>query len=271
MVKKLLKYEIKYYLKTLIFILPIAILLSLSNIMLTPLRNVKSPIAALYYLNVVLLIAAIMICLIAPIVLSVVRFYKNMYCNEGYLTFSLPVSNHHHLIAKLLANAIFSIISFVISLISISIAFSTVPEFWSGLSEFFKFIGIGLSKVNVFNLILYILEILIMIAVSVFSAPLIFYSCISIGQLGKKNRILLSIGVYYLYTIITQVISTCFMIFLGLIGIEGVIESIAIFAANNPYTFFHLMLISSIIIQVGFGTLFYYINYKIMTHKLNIE
>ena len=64
---------------------------------------------------------------------------------------------------------------------------------------------------------------------------MLYYACISIGQTAKKNRILLAIGVYYIYTIIVQVISTVFSVVFSLLSVSGVLDSLLIRISENPF------------------------------------
>ena len=122
MVKKLLKQEYKYYIRTFIFILPAILLLGLS-VRVIQFFEVNH---FLYYLAfgglLVMFFGGSAAVIIAAEVLAIVRFYKNMYSTEGYLTFTLPVTNHQHLISKLIAHVICSLTA--VSTFTLLISFS---------------------------------------------------------------------------------------------------------------------------------------------------
>ena len=98
MVKKLLKQEYKYYIRTLIFILPAVLLLGISVRILQFFETDHYVYWLLFGGAFLIFTVGSCAALIATEVLAVVRFYKNMYSSEGYLTFTLPVSTHQHLI-----------------------------------------------------------------------------------------------------------------------------------------------------------------------------
>ncbi len=269
MVKKLLKYELTYYLRILIFVFPIILMMGICVRILQIFQS-DHPIYMMLFMSIIgMMLFASYICLLFPLVLAVIRFYKNMYSTEGYLTFTLPVSTNQHIFTKIFGYVIFELASILVIAISWLIAFiGLYPEVGIKVSEF---LTIAVSKVNIVHIIIYIIEILIMLAVNLFTSPLIYYSCISIGQLAKKNRILLAIGVYYIYTVIIQVICTVLSVFSSIAMEFGIFDGIENFSTNHPYAFFHIIFWIVILINAGVGALLYFVNYKIMTNKLNLE
>ena len=268
MVKKLLGYEIKYYLKIVVFYLPVTILMGLLVRFVQFFKIDHYIYDFLFSSSILLLYIGSAVTLIATLVLAVVRFYKNLYSAEGYLTFSLPINNHQIIISKIIGYVIFQAISVVAVIIGWCIAFIGVKEVWSVVGNIFSLFGQIPNKVH---LALFILEIIILIALSSLVNPLLYYSCITLGQIAKKHKILFSIGIYYGYTIIVQVLATAFSIVIMLMGTAGAFESLSIWIGNHPYAALHIFFCTTIIAFVGIGALFYFITYRIMTNKLNLE
>ena len=140
--------------------------------------------------------------------------------------------------------------------------------FMAELSSLFAEINFG---PYIGHIIFFVLEFIILIVVSLFASPLTYYSCISIGQLAKKNRILLAIGVYYLFGVIVNVISTVFSMIVSIIGMVGGFDGLVPIIEAHPFAFAHTMIWIIIIISAGLVALFYFINIRIMTRKLNLE
>ena len=271
MVKKLLKQEYNYYIRTLVFILPVVLLLGISNRFVQLFEFDHSIYYMIYGLSVMLLFVASIAAIIATEVLAIVRFYKNMYSAEGYLTFTLPVSNHQHIISKLIAHIVSMTATVIVVAVAWLIAFSGVDAFaeiFPELAELFKQIYSGEF---IWDAIFITLEIIVIYVFSAISSPLLYYACISIGQLAKKNRILLAIAAYYIYNMIVQVLATIFGIFIVILGTLGVFESLAPIIENNPIAVIHVILCASIVLFAGLAALFYYINIRIMNNKLNLE
>ena len=52
-----------------------------------------------------------------------------------------------------------------------------------------------------------------------------YYTCISIGQTFRKNRILAAVGVYFVFYILAQVVSTVATITFTILGELGVLDT----------------------------------------------
>ena len=76
--------------------------------------------------------------------IAIVRFYKNMFSNEGYFTFSIPVKPTTHLWCKLFCALIVSFITFIVTVISICILFIGMPQVWQVFGEIIS----DISKVS---------------------------------------------------------------------------------------------------------------------------
>ena len=111
MVRKLLKYEFKYYFRIMVFYLPIVLAVGIIGRLAQFLRfNDPGPYGlyeALYLLTYsagrFMLIITCVAASIFTTVLGVLRFYRSLYSRGGYLTFTLPVSNGKLLFTKLFA------------------------------------------------------------------------------------------------------------------------------------------------------------------------
>lgn len=268
MVKKLLGYEIKYYLHIVIFYLPVTFLMGLIVRIVQFFKTDHYIYDFLFSSSLLLLYVASAVALIATLVLAVVRFYKNLYSAEGYLTFALPVNNHQIIISKLLGFIIFQVITFVSVALGWIVAFIGVGSVWETIKYLFELIASIPEKGQV---ALIIIEIIILGALLAITSPLIYYSCITIGQTAKKHKILLSIGIYYGYSVILQILSTVFSIILMLMGTSGLFESLGIWISNHPFASIHIFFWVIILIIAGVGVLLYTVIYKIMTNKLNLE
>ena len=121
MLGKLLKYELKatarYFVPLLATFGGITLLFKLFMIMIgfgnDPLRMTFSIFIVTIY--VVAVIALFLMCFI----ISFYRFYKNFYTDEGYLSFTLPVSVNLQILSKLLISIFWVVISSVAFMFSI--------------------------------------------------------------------------------------------------------------------------------------------------------
>lgn len=109
MLSKLLKYELK---STARWFLPLYIALIILTFLNKLTITINLPDFILFnILKVLLMVFYVLIIIftsIATMILLVVRFYKNLYTDEGYLTHTLPVKPGTHLNCKILSGCIWT-------------------------------------------------------------------------------------------------------------------------------------------------------------------
>ena len=128
------------------------------------------------------------------------RFYKHKFTDEGYLTFTLPVSSHQIFFSALANHLLWSVISVLVVIIAAGI----ILLFGTGTDQ--------LVNMEVLNSLptpsemmgpLYgeignpVLDILMMLTMLPF-VTVVLMSCITVGAvLAKKHKLLMAFGVYY--------------------------------------------------------------------------
>lgn len=151
MLKKLLKHEYK---ATARFFLPtyggFALLLLVQRLSLlwaSTMRHDQSFLGQLARIVMNLFSFASVLALIAlllcPMIYGITRFYKNMLSDEGYLSFTLPVTVGQHLISKLLVMLSWQILTFFVAagcgvLYFLSVHPQDVQEMFSDLGFVFQ-------------------------------------------------------------------------------------------------------------------------------------
>lgn len=193
------------------------------------------------------------------------HFYKNLTGDEGYLMFTLPVKPSTHVNAKLLTAIIWSVSTVVLVVASFFVLASG-----HGVGEFFH---------ELFNLMhefsrssysreFYIIaaEIFVLMVIGLFSTPLHYFCCIALGHLFGKHRIAGAVVSYIGIQVVLQVVSSIFMLLLGMSNINVSI--------NNFYDFFHFFngyMVFSLIFSLLTTGIFYLLSTYIFTWKLNLE
>ncbi|HIV90557.1 MAG TPA: hypothetical protein H9744_02555 [Candidatus Eisenbergiella stercoravium] len=142
-----------------------------------------------------------------------IRFYRNLYTDEGYLMHTLPVTPRQLILAKLLVAALWV---FVLSLLALwaiccillfglpAMVLVDMSVIIPALTEYFpQIFGMG----PVAFLLFYVLLSL----VSAFSSVLVAYAAISLGQLFSKHKVMASILCYIGFTMLIQTVSTLLM------------------------------------------------------------
>jgi len=165
-------------------------------------------ICAFAILTAVLVLGA---CGAASLIMLVVRFYQSRFTDEGYLTFTLPVSTHQILLSSLvhilLSIVIVSVVIFGSVFLMILISVTGIGELWQ------ETIGELMSGVH--RLFSYLrpedMPYVLLMAASALTHSLWEIVClmlaISIGAVAvKKHKILLSVAIYYGIHILTAIL-----------------------------------------------------------------
>ena len=177
------------------------------------------------FLGFILVFACVMAIVASAVgteLLVFIRFYKNFFTDEGYLTFTLPVSRKNLLFSKTLnaliwtaAQAILMFIC-IFLVILIGVPVSVGYDFFRELTFTFSalFAEVGLWSV------IYALEILFLIICSILFSISLIHFCITMGaMLAKKAKVLAAIGIYYAANMIfsfgTQIITVIFTLMMS--------------------------------------------------------
>lgn len=226
------------------------------------------------------------ILLIAPaIILSIytaLRFYRNLFTDEGYLMHTLPVKKWELITAKGLVAVIWNVITtittllsvlLVILLISMSSRYGGVT--WADLTESFaQFFHEAIPIVKeMFRMPVWMVALLFLgsFIVGAFYNTLLLYASVSIGHLWKKHpmagTVLSYIGFYLAISFLTSAFS---------INSLNLTMGNIFFASNyTAYTSmgdYLLRVLGNGYLVSAIGILvFYAITEWIMSHKLNLD
>lgn len=213
-------------------------------------------------------IASLLVIAAASVLLIIHRFYKSMVTEEGYLMHTLPVSIETHIFAKLIIAALWSIASLFVIFISLFMMFYT-PERFSDLmdilNEFWN--SIAIYKIGG-QLTIVIIESVVMILFGIFTAPLIFYASIAIGQIILKNKILGSVLGFFIIQVVSQVLGLISLIPFGG-NLNFVNDTLSVTSQIQLMTnlFFPIILIRGLISSI----ILFLITDFIFKKKLNLE
>ena len=151
---------------------------------------------ALFSLGILFLIIAINI---ATFVLIVYRFYVSFFTDEGYLTFTLPLTTDCHLMIKITSMFLWGLLSWIVTFVGLFIILGGVAvgyteslrDFWPEFKYVLEMLWETLKEVYGGSQIW--LWIISVIVASVFQSFLIYFS-IALGcMIFKKNRLLGSV------------------------------------------------------------------------------
>ena len=173
----------------------------------TPVPETLKPMSELAEVACVLLImagvGAVAICSAGSLFFLIYRFYKRCFTDEGYLTFTLPVTTHQILLSSLVNTILGELIMLVAVGLAVGIAallfLGAFPEnlIWqdmsAGLKEAFGQMWASLAEhMDVFA------SLTVTGIIGALSELIVMMLAVTIGaMIAKKNKILAAVGVYY--------------------------------------------------------------------------
>ena len=176
---------------------------------------------------------------ISTLILIIRRFKGSVYDRQGYLTLTLPVSEHQIILAKLLGAFIWSLISSAVFFLSIYIIFATIDPNMVD-SYFFDYLFVHYIENFWLTLISFFM--------STVASILCIYLSISIGQLFNEYRTALAVLAY--------------------IVIHIVLGFVDIFIPSLNYS---MMMSAEIFKNLILSAVFYLGTYYILKNKVNLQ
>lgn len=227
----------------------------------------------LFVSSLVLYIVALLACLSFPLIFGVVRFYRNFFTAEGYLTFTLPATQGQLLWVKISTAVCFGIASWIVCAASgcIAMAGEVLAEVWKAAAYLGRSLVTESTAEELAHLVGWVLELLLVLLAAEFAGHLFYYTCICIGQLFRKNRVLAAVGVYFGIYVITQILATVAMVVFGMMAAAGIWDSIEIWIEAHPIATVHIVLGGSAALTAVTGLVYYLICHHIIRKKLNLE
>ena len=269
MVRKLLKYDLRAVFKYLLVIYAIVLGTAGLNRLLQFFESDQVWYQIGFRSSLVLLVIGIASMLLLTEILLVQRFYKNLFTNEGYLTFTLPATIHEQLWSKILCSVICIIATVFVMFLAFFIATSGLV-----FSEVMKAAGYLFRQVvkeaGALNMTFYIVEWMLIFLFGAANAVMLFDTCLAIGQLAKKHRVGLAVAVFFIQYFVTQILGTVFLIIEATKDFE-LFELIADSFSKHPQQALHIVGLSVMVFMLLLFALYYFITYRILKKRLNLE
>lgn len=261
MLNKLLKHEFK---ATARLILPLYLVL----IVLTIVERIALSIDFKGALGVIpgfatfAYVLSIVAIAVVSYVIIILRFYRNLMTDEGYLMFTLPVKPSELINSKLLISMLWNLISFLLiaaSLFGVFINQESYGLFKDGIRMILSEIS---KEFGPYNMTLLTVELIALIMIGLINNILIIYASIAIGQLFNGHKVLGSFASYIGISTVLQIIISVALVSLGAL-FQKTFEEIN----SLPQVVFPLTIGFTIVANV----LFYCITNYIFNRKLNLE
>ena len=232
MLGKLMKYDMRYMARILPWLYLGGVCLSLlvtGGIMLF-----SNDLVMIFGLEIVLQVLSIGIEAIAvcSTVFMIVRIYRNMFSDEGYLTFTLPVKTGDIINSKILTGAVWTFFSYIVSAIMAAIPaaaaiFKLTVSFGDGGSSLLKALDwivslfIEVLKTSPIKVFTIIALFVIIAAALMFYGPSLYSFCAAVTHRAKKARAFASIGMFIGISYAIMFILSAVVIAVYVIGITS--------------------------------------------------
>ena len=210
---KLLKYDMKYTFR----IMSVVILLSLAtSVVFSSSLFLSEKIPPFVLFSVIMIfpyLISIVALSISSFVVMCIRTYRNLYSDEGYLTFTLPVTSAQIIWSKVITYLFWMVISFVALAVCLGIPM-LVLTYCFATEEVFDFIRLVMDYA-VFTLKSYVdfakdgitafaVINTLNIIISCISTPILILFSFSVGQLVNKYKMVMAFFVYYMFNFVSN-------------------------------------------------------------------
>lgn len=225
--------------------------------------------ASLTILTYVFCLAALSFCVT---ICTAVRFYKNLFTDEGYLMFTLPVKTSDLLLSKMLVAVLWKLISIVFTMLSIFGIATVGISYLSDMSivhffqEFFDLFKDALSEMRETLMIpipLFFLWLLLIGVCSLVFSILFIYTCICLGQFWSRHKIGGAILAYFGLRFVFRLFRQIFAIPLSNFSYYDIED----FSAGT----WLLIMFVTLLLMGGLCVAMYCICNYIMSKKLNLD
>lgn len=269
MLKKLLKYDFSYMFKFWWIGALISFIISVAASGCIGILDSERDFPVIITVGSVLLLFLAVFSLFAFVgltsILIFIRFYKNLFSDEGYLTFTLPVKTASILNSKIISALAMTALSVVVVIFDV-VTMLTLGLGNSFLWDLFKEISKVFAQDPVYVTAILAETVLAALVLGVFST-LFTYICISVAAvITKKARVVSAVGIYYgansIFTFITQM----FFIF----GTQSLTVWIDRLPENGQKSAFLLVVLVIILFFSMLCGLMYALERYILDRKLNL-
>ena len=219
---------------------------------------------------------AIILCAVAAGILLLVRFYRSRFTDQGYLTFTLPVTVHQNFWSAFVNMLIWQVLVFLAVIVaygaSVVAAYFTVgDQFVADFSDYFEYMRYfyGEELENLRQLVLDLVPVyLLEIGMSTVYNIVLALTCLTLGAtLAKKRKILAAIGVYYLISTVSGMVGNALTMSVSL-KLEEVIQGTNPAAVGQVLT---QMLTITLPLQLVMIAVCYLLATTFMKKKLNLN
>ena len=277
MLKKLLKYDLRFYMAWSRFLWPAMILSAVLFV-------VMGRLSVVYDSTIVELLA--MLPMITTVILSFVsqvsvyvRYYKNVATDEAYLTFTLPASRKEILLSKTLFAIIEGALRFLFFMLVIIACVVFIPDYSDPGTiinvDNLRFIREALASLwSILGFWLIpgvVVAILLLTVITAFGNAVVFLAITFGAMTAQKSRIIVTLGVLYLTNLLSSYILPFVLVIPMMTVAIPLIEKIIALPSSTASAAMVLSELLICLIMTAIAGILYFINLGILERKLNLQ
>ena len=283
MLKKVLKYDLKsiykYWWIGAIACFALSLLGSFGISFLNSGKEIPVPIEIFSYISIFLTIVGYVAFIFLAQVLVFVRYYKNFFSDEGYLTFTLPVKRITQLNSKLIMGTTTYISTFLTCLLCGGMMFligfrneiftkETYEAIIEGWNEFKELVLLDITALDIVLLIIILLSLIIISILAVTLSNQFMFLCISVGAtISKKAKIVSAIGIYFFAGSWASFLLSMFSIFVSAAMTNWILD-----LPDNLFDIIFTLIPVIIMFFISIiNVALYAIQYRLLDNKLNLS
>lgn len=262
MLKKLLKYDLKNMLKSISIFYLLSIVFAITTRILEEL-NETIVVNIITQISMGIMFSMIASSIINTLMRNWVRFKQTIYGDESYLTHTLPVTKHQILTSKSLLSAINLLITFIVCIISLLIAFYTKDNIM-----YLKDLTTVISTSIDINPKVFIVLVFIILYLEVYNIIISGYLGILLGHKKSNNKVGFSVLYGFITYILTQLIVLLCIYIIGLFN-QDVMN---VFTSNNlNYSIITPLIYTFTLIYIVIIYIVNIVSNKVFNKGVNVE
>lgn len=261
---KLFKYDFLSVIKKVVFYYIVLVVLAIFSLTCRLIfQNTSFYVVSIFPRTV--FFAALYVALPVSIILCMIRYYKNMLSDEGYLTHTLPVKRSSILLSKILNTLVIECITLVVmGLCVIIYCCDSLPAFGNDVLALIREIDPNFYG-DTFGIVS--LALLTVIFSGIFQVTYVSL-CLTLGSMHNKNKLGMAF-VYYIAINIALQVLTIFMVIVMTVGVSAYAERLPENASLMPI-FYVCISIADLFLLLGI-IVSYLINWFCLHRKLNLN
>ncbi len=201
----------------------------------------------------------------------VVRFYRSLFTDEGYLYHTLPVKPWQHILSKLFTNVLLSLCGVLVIILCGLILLAGSPmnaiiEHSGEISSAFEFF-FGISPAQM------IFFLALALPITECHSFLMYFASIALGQiLIPRHKVLGAFAAYIIYYIVIQMITSIPLFAYAFSTVDDILIDNGFETSMGWVTdFYHFTYFFSLALSVLCAVIFFFITNLIMKKKLNLD